>query len=138
MESMLNGQIFPTFQAISNELGNPKLLICPSDNRAPATSFSGVTNISISYFFGVDVTEAEPYFFMVGDRNLTNGPLTTNRLLPLTTNSAPGWDDTMHNLIGNVALADGSVPTFTIPQLRQATANMVSSGSQFTNRLAFP
>jgi prepilin-type processing-associated H-X9-DG protein len=77
-------------------------------------------------------------FSYAGDRNLTNGPLTTNRLLPLTTNSTPGWDDTMHNLIGNIAFADGSVYTFTIPQLRQATSNMVSSGSQFTNRLAFP
>jgi competence protein ComGC len=64
MESMLDGQIFPTFQVISNELGNPKLLVCPSDNRAPATNFSGVTNVNVSYFFGVDASDQNPYLFL--------------------------------------------------------------------------
>jgi len=140
MESITNGQVFHTFQVMSNELlGNASLLVCPSDNRAPSNDFGlGLANSNVSYFVGVDADETEPNLILSGDRNLTNGPLTSTRLLILTTNSTPGWNDTMHNLIGNIALADGSVQTFTIPQLRKATANMVAPGSQFTNRLAFP
>ena len=72
---------------------------------------------------------------LAGDRNTTNGSLTANGLLLLTTNSAPDWTRELHERKGNVALADGSVQTFTTPQLRTAIRNMGGFG---TNRLAIP
>jgi len=51
------------------------------------------------------------------------------RLLTLTTNSTPGWTEAIHHLVDNVGLADGSVQTFTIWQLRNATTNMSFCGN---------
>ena len=70
---------------------------------------------------------------LMGDRNLTNGPLSAYRLLLLTTNSAPGWDAQLHKVRGNVALADGSATSLDIPRLRLRVTN---SGAD--NLLAFP
>jgi len=136
-ESIINGAVFHTFQVMSNELNDPKLLICPSDNRTAARDFvASLANANVSYFVGVDATDTEPSLFLSGDRHLTNGPLTSTRLLTLTTNSTPGWTEVMHNLVGNVALADGSVQTFDTPQLQIAA--LVMGATVTSNRLAFP
>jgi type II secretory pathway pseudopilin PulG len=137
-EYVLNGEVFRAFQVMSNELGfNASLLICPADNRLAALSFTnGFSNDHVSYFVGVDATDTEPSLFLSGDRHLTNGPLPSTRLLTLTTNSTPGWTEALHNLVGNVALADGSVQTFETPQLQIATR--VMGGTVTRNRLAFP
>jgi type II secretory pathway pseudopilin PulG len=136
-ESIISGAVFHTFQVMSNELNDPKILICPSDHRTAARDFvTSFTNANISYFVGVDATDTEPSLFLSGDRHLTNGPLTLTRLLTLTTNSTPGWTEALHNLVGNVALADGSVQTFDTPQLQIAAR--VMGGTVASNRLAFP
>jgi len=138
MESITNGEVFRTFQIMSNELNfRASLLICPSDNRTAARDFgTGLANSNVSYFVGADATDTEPNLFLSGDRNLTNGPLSSTRLLTLTTNSAPGWTEGIHNLVGNVGLADGSVQTFDTLQVQNATR--VMGNSILTNRLAFP
>ena len=51
------------FQVLSNELGNPRLLICPQDNNAkPAASFSKLNAGNISYRLrtGTKITDAIP------------------------------------------------------------------------------
>jgi len=133
-ESATNGAIYFTFVVMSNELNTPKILICPSDTRRPATDFSpAFTNSNLSYFVGVTADEALPTMMLSGDRNLTNGPLSANRLLLLTTNSAPGWDQQIHKLRGNVTLSDGSVQVTSTPLLRRLVTN-----SEADNLLAFP
>jgi len=148
MELINSGAIFPHFLAMSNELSTPKLLVCPQETdprRRSATTFADgpssgavgqipLTNDNqVSYFVGVDADETHPQMLLCGDRNLTNWPLPTNRLLMLTSNSAPVWTHELHNGKGNVALADGGVFTFDtrglIAQLRKCAA---------TNRLAMP
>lgn len=140
LESITNGAVFHTFQVMSNEFNSKaNVLVCPSDNRVAARDFTNsFSNANISYFVGVDATDTEMGLFLSGDRNLTNGPLTSTRLLTLTTNSLPGWDDTMHNQIGNISMADGSTQTYTIPQLRLATRNMAGPSFRPDIRLAFP
>lgn len=134
MESAANGEVFFTFVVMSNEINTPKILICPADVRAPATNFSSpLANSNLSYFVGVTADETEPRKILMGDRNLTNGPLSANRLLLLTTNSAPGWDHQLHRFRGNVSFADGSVQSVDIPRVRLAVTN---AGSD--NLLAFP
>jgi competence protein ComGC len=75
---------FGFFMVMSNELGNPKLLICPSENesRLPATTFvqnipAGsaqeipLTNdLNTSYFVGVDAVETGGKMLLAGDHNL--------------------------------------------------------------------
>ncbi len=134
LESATNGAVFFTFVVLSNELNTPKILICPADVRTPATNFGpGFANSNLSYFVGVTAEETQPQLLLMGDRNLTNGPLSPNRLLLLATNSAPGWNRQLHKLRGNVALADGSVQALDTLRLRVAVTN---SGGD--NLLAFP
>lgn len=134
MEAATNGEVYFTFVVMSNEINTPKILICPADIRTAAPNFrSQLANSNVSYFVGVTADETEPVKILMGDRNLTNGPLSANRLLLLTTNSAPGWDHQLHRLRGNVSFADGSVQSTDTPRLRRAVTN---SGAD--NLLAFP
>ncbi len=44
------GQLPSDFLSMSNELSNPKILICPSDHsRQPATSWASITSSNCSY-----------------------------------------------------------------------------------------
>ncbi len=83
--------LFRNFQVMSNELGSPKLMVCPSDrHKVAATDFAadlwdgraggdGNTkgpnrkNMALSYFVGLDATENQPLAILTGDRNLGNG-----------------------------------------------------------------
>jgi hypothetical protein len=124
------------FQAMSNELSTPRLLICPMDGtRRPATNFgAGFSNSNLSYFVGVDAMEGNPSAFLSGDRNLTNGALPPDRLLRLLTNSLVSWTAELHNQCGNLLLADGSVQQVSTARLRLYLAG----SGMATNRLAMP
>ena len=135
-EFVLTNNAFLYFQALSNELVTPKVLWCPTDKtRKPAVSFKdGFSTSNISYFVSLDAVVAYPGMFLTGDRNLTNGALLPNRNLELKSNSVVGWTRELHDGIGNVGLADGSVQSFTTPRIREA----LIGGGDVTNRLAMP
>ena len=134
-EYNLSGDVFPHFQAISNELSTPKVLVCPGDSRQPAADFgTNFANSNLSYFIGIEAQDSFPQMFLSGDRNLTNGSLSTNRVLELTTNVLAGWTEKLHDGLGNVGLADGSVQQLTTLRLREA---LKWTGVE-TNRLALP
>jgi prepilin-type processing-associated H-X9-DG protein len=120
------------FLVMSNEVADTKVLICPADTRRPAPDLgSGFSNRNLSYFVGVDALDTNPSMFLLGDRNLTNGPLPSNRVLVPSTNFPAGWSREMHGGQGNIALADGSVQQYSNRRLSEALRNG-------TNRLAFP
>jgi type II secretory pathway pseudopilin PulG len=134
LEAVTNGNVSLTFVVLSNELNTPKILICPADVRPPATNFGpGFANSNLSYFVGINAKETHPQMLLLGDRSLTNGPLSSERLLRLTTNSVPGWNHELHWLKGNIAYSDGSVQSLDTLRLRIAVTN---SGGD--NLLAFP
>ena len=134
MEAIGRGEVFRHFQAMSNELRDAKVLICPSDTRLAAKSLAVMSNTNLSYFVGVDAQDICPQMFLAGDRNITNGPLAANRLLTLDTNSSPGWTPEIHRGHGNVLLADGSVLQWDSAGLALGIKN---TGSE-TTRLAIP
>jgi prepilin-type processing-associated H-X9-DG protein len=135
LEAVATGEVFRHFQAMSNELGTPKILVCPADIRVPTKDFVAAwSNTNISYFVGVDARDIYPQMLLSGDRNLTNGPLLPNRLLVLMTNSTPSWTREFHDQVGNVAMADGSVQGFSTVGLRTALQNTGAA----TNRFAIP
>ena len=135
------------FLVMSNELGAPKVVVCPSDSdRVTITNFSDVlannfnkanANKTVSYFVGVQADETKSQMLLSGDRNLTNGPAqwgTVHAALPALTQGllmrffgtvagnpagGAGWDDKMHVAAGNICLADGSVQQVTGPRLRE-------------------
>jgi prepilin-type N-terminal cleavage/methylation domain-containing protein/prepilin-type processing-associated H-X9-DG protein len=144
MEFMSGLNAFRVFQIMSNELSTPYILSCPADSeRIRATAFNlkplpgkipFTSNSNLSYFVGQDADELDPQRMLSGDRNITNGTPLKNGVLELTTDHPAGWTDEMHNKVGNVALADGSVQEVGSLGLRNAVTNVPA----FTNRLLMP
>src|SRR4051812_3960959 len=87
-------QIGAQFQALSNELSTPKIVVCPSDaGKAEATNwtfaFTNTTsgtaataqggNKTLSYSVSLDAAETYPQSFLSTDRNMTNSKATPAR-----------------------------------------------------------
>ena len=134
--------VFLHFQAMSNELVTPKVLICRTDtNRQWASDFSlsGTSasfnsNSNLSYFVGLDADEAKPERILSGDRNITGGVLSNGFLRLLRTNSQAGFTAAIHNHAGNIGLADGSVQ----PLTPRALQWQLQSNTLAVIRLAIP
>jgi hypothetical protein len=113
---------------ISNEFVRfPKGLVCPSDERKPADTFTNFANANLSYFVGVSACDTQPHSLLGGDRNL-GGVTKPDRDYGFSPENSQGndvaiqtnpdtgsvcWSLKMHSLgksatAGNVLLADGS------------------------------
>lgn len=135
MEFPNASNMFRYFQVMSNQLVDPKILICPTDRRKPAKDFSSLKNENLSYFVGFDAVESQTNMLLTGDRNLVvDGLAVGTGLLTLSATDQVGWSATMHKGGGNVGFADGSVQQLTSSGLRAAIAH---SGTN-VNRLAVP
>jgi prepilin-type N-terminal cleavage/methylation domain-containing protein len=136
------------FSWISNQLGSPKVLACPSDRRRRVAftwgnADGGLLNVnyrnkSISYFVGTDAALNTPYdesqqHILVGDHNLrvdVNAGLgcpsgignAAGINLPIAANTRVGWTNGVHRAIGNVALVDTSVHAETRSSLLKTIA----------------
>jgi prepilin-type N-terminal cleavage/methylation domain-containing protein/prepilin-type processing-associated H-X9-DG protein len=120
------------FLVMSNELSTPKILACPSDVRSAGTNFIDFINNAdsgaphISYGLCGDAAETYPQMILSFDRNwgTTTGGQPANTL-GLGTNSVGnnatyvshqatylqiGWSaNDLHQRVGNIGMADGSV-----------------------------
>ena len=134
LEWVEGGNAFRHFQVLSNELNTPKVLACAADTRKPASSFDRLSNETLSYFVGLDAKDTEPQTLLAGDRNITNGLAPRRTILLLPPDQPAGWTEKMHNGLGNVGLADGSVQLFSTAALRNA---LRFTGNP-TNRVALP
>jgi hypothetical protein len=112
------------YATMAGELGqSPLTLVCPSDERKPANTFSNfVANTNLSYFVGVGASDAHPQSLLGGDRNL--GPGTTpgsdygfspanGEGNDVIINGPICWSLKMHSRgniagAGNIMLGDGS------------------------------
>src|SRR5438132_815449 len=96
------------FQAMSNELVTPKILVCHSDQRSAATNFATLKDENVSYFTGLRADPGKPNSILAGDWNLTNS-------MTRLTNTTGGaefnlmWTKQVHEQRGNVLFADGRV-----------------------------
>jgi prepilin-type processing-associated H-X9-DG protein len=108
-------QVFRHFEALSNQLNTPKILLCPEDKtRIRASDFStSLSNSNISYFVGLGALEDKPQRILSGDRNITGGVLSNGFMRVFQSNSLAGWTTDLHNNAGNIGLADGSVQQVT-------------------------
>lgn len=132
------------FAWVSNEVLNPKVLVCPADkNVRLAENFTagpqGLANPSfqnraISYALALDPAAAAPgSFVLLADRNLDPGTLSDDvgasrcssglrANATVRTPAATGWWDQPsfgHRKLGGVATADGAVRPATQSDLRQ-------------------
>jgi prepilin-type N-terminal cleavage/methylation domain-containing protein len=135
MEAANAGNLAFVFQVMSNEVSTPKVLICPADRqRVPATNFVTLRNTNISYFVGLDATNATRSAFLLGDCNISNAGGVRDGVLLASTNESVSWTAALHQNCGNIGLEDGSVRYLSTAQLREAIAK---TGIQ-TNRLLMP
>jgi prepilin-type processing-associated H-X9-DG protein len=152
-------EMYRHFQALSNELSTPKIVICPSDaGKQEATNWtSSFTNAakgtpaftSLSYSVGIDAAETFPQSFLSSDRNMTNNvnrkqasnpPLNQNQSVDMgaappaassaNINSA-GWDNNVHQNQGNACMGDGSVQQLSSARLRDQLRNSGTSANTF-------
>jgi prepilin-type processing-associated H-X9-DG protein len=97
------------FQTLSNELVLAKMLICPTDTRLPAASFSVLQNSNVSYFVGVQAEFSKPESILAGDRNLTANSSPNPSILHGAADNRMWWTRELHQLKGNILFADGHV-----------------------------
>jgi hypothetical protein len=125
MEYLTGPNAWRNFQVMSNELSTCKVLLCPVEaDRARffATNFTFMNNSNISFFVGMDADETNAASFLSGDHNLTNGTPVKNGWLKLMAGQPIGWSKEMHNTVGNICVADGSVQQVNSLALQSAIA----------------
>jgi competence protein ComGC len=127
---------YRSFQVMSNELNNPRIVVCPMDDaRQPGSNFTHFDNQNVSYFVGLDSDETKPVMLLSGDRNLiTNGVPVVPGLVVIRSGDKVEWSGTMHKFMGNIGLADGSVQQVSSASLQKL---FQQSGTN-VNRLAMP
>src|SRR3954470_9420315 len=124
------------FAVLSNELANPRVLVCPADNRPAATNFN-LTITNLSYFAGLDADGTFPQMLLTGDRNITNG-FTHGNVIELVDAPPAGWDEMIHNVSGNIGLADGSARYMTNLGLQRQVTAANDSTRKGVTRLHLP
>ena len=124
------GAGWKNYLTVSNELSSPRILVCPSDRgtRPTASDWSSASsgfmnaanrNLALSYFTGLDTYEELSVTMVSGDRNIGGGmidncatvaPAPGVKALELTASDATiRWTNSIHGLLGNIAICDGSV-----------------------------
>ena len=106
-EAHLFAPAFRHFQALSNELVTPKILLCPADGRSEATRFDGLQSDNVSYFVVVNAEYGHANTVLAGDRNITNASLAA--AAPSGALPSFRWTDELHQRKGNLLFADGHV-----------------------------
>jgi prepilin-type processing-associated H-X9-DG protein len=133
------GQAWRHFQAISNELNSPKVLVCPNEKeRTRVTEFAALNDSHLSYFVGLSADETKPQTILSGDRNLAADGKPLQGAVALSTNAVLGWASFNHMGYGNIALADGRVEQTTPDTVNKQLQSAFLSTTQSVLRFAFP
>jgi hypothetical protein len=139
MEYTSSKETFRHFLAISNELGSPKVLFCPSDEeRSRTVTFSNFNNQNLSYFLALNAlrTRTNASGLLAGERNIAaNGQNYPNGNYLIPTNQSLTWGKGLHYPGGNLVFADGLVEQQC--DNKKLAAHM-SNTRQPANWLAFP
>jgi prepilin-type processing-associated H-X9-DG protein len=114
---------FRHFQALSAELGTPRVVVCPADDRSAAASFRVLSNANVSYFVGANADAAKPNSILAGDRNVTNEFSGGVSIVRLDQAQPAHWTGGMHQFKGNILFADGRTEEMNRLTLRPMSGN---------------
>jgi prepilin-type N-terminal cleavage/methylation domain-containing protein/prepilin-type processing-associated H-X9-DG protein len=114
---------FRHFQALSNDLSDPKLLVCPADTRVQAASFPALLNDHISFFIATTAEYSQPDSLLSGDRNIVAAGGSSGSILRISSGTEVAWTADGHEYKGNLLLADGHVERTTKMGLQAAMGN---------------
>ncbi|HEU5069907.1 MAG TPA: prepilin-type N-terminal cleavage/methylation domain-containing protein [Verrucomicrobiae bacterium] len=160
--------VYRVFGVMSNEMGTPKLLYCPSEYESTvqqATTWSPTVpggqsgtpyfnNNNVSYFIGVDADETQPQMLLAGDHNMGNTGTAYNNNNP----STQGWGNGAASILAPTVGTSTNNPTgawmdnghgkqgnvaMADGSVQQVTISKLrdlfrNSGDSQLNRLAFP
>ena len=119
---------------MSNELSNPRVMVCPADVKEAATNFSDFDNRNVSYFVDVDASLTNTDGWLCGDRNITNGLPVNRGIMTLATSQLASWTSEMHNRCGNVVMSRASLQQISNRELQET----LRTSRGWTNRIALP
>lgn len=119
LEYVPGGNAFKHFQALSNDLVQPRLLICPVDTRFAAQNWNALRNSNVSYFVAPDAKLNVSQSLFAGDRNISQSSLELSNVLQ-TTYTDVQWTTNLHKAKGNLLFGDGRVTQANNEQLREA------------------
>ena len=138
-KALRSGGIVSYYQSLSNELIQPTILNCPSDNRNYATNFSSLTASHSSYFLNLEaLSDVDASKVMNGDRYITFTPEPAGQPVTITANLSIQWKWAKklgHGDAGNVALVDGSVQR---TSSRELAKMLLPRSNTVPQRLLFP
>ncbi len=122
------------FRVCSNELVNPKILLCPSDTKKKPCVDGWAAlraDINVSYFVGTNSIEAKVQNIILGDYNVMGGGggLDPCWTIYLGTSIDAAWDKTLHNLRGQLAFGDGSTRKTSTQTLRDQISLQLAAGT---------
>ena len=137
-EPVLSGNLADgIYLSMSNECGTPKILWCPYDlKRTKEPVWANLKNRNISYFIGLDADETKPQTILSGDRNLSGGVFTSNRIMEVRATNVLVWGADIHRRCGNIGMGDGSAQQVTDLTLQNQASNQAQILS--VARFAFP
>jgi hypothetical protein len=137
-EIAMSGNVAAIFLRMTNELSSPNILSCPNDaKRKRESDFWKLANSNISYFIGLDADEHIPQTILSGDRNISGGIVTSNRVMVIRSTNLMRWGTDIHGHAGNIGLGDGSVQQVNDTWLQSQVRSQATNGVAVA-RLAFP
>lgn len=119
LEWVRGGNAFKHFQALSTELGHPRILNCPTDARSPANNWSSLANSNLSYFVSLEPKLNNSRSLFAGDRNISQTDVELSNVMQ-TTYATVHWTTNLHSAKGNLLFGDGRVEQVNNDQLRFA------------------
>lgn len=138
-EFAMTGDVWRHFQAVSNELNSPKVLVCGKDEeRTRIADFAAIDNSHLSYFIGLDAKSSQPQTILSGDRNIAVSNKLLTGVVTLSKKTSLEWKTSIHNKNGNIALADGSATQASTYNLNPQLQAAFNSATQATLRFVFP
>ncbi len=121
------------FRVCSNELRATQILLCPLDlKKWSATNWTTMRgDVNVSFFIGMSTTGARTQDIVAGDRNVIGGGggLDPSWSTFLGTSIDAAWDQTMHQLKGDLVMGDGSARKFNTQNLRDQIVLLLSTGT---------
>ncbi len=101
---------FKHFQALSNELVETRLLVCPSDRgRVAAVTFADMQNSNVSYLVNTRAVFGKTESVLAGDRNIRTSGRMEYTFLQFGPGDAVEWSSALHGSRGNILFGDAHV-----------------------------
>jgi prepilin-type N-terminal cleavage/methylation domain-containing protein len=117
---------FRHFQAISNELVDARMLVCPADlNRVASWTFTDLQNSKVSYFVNVRARMGNESSLLAGDWNIRTSGRMEENLIQFAPGDAVEWSQAVHRGQGNALFGDAHLDSLAG---RKATSGLTNGG----------